>query len=374
MSELAYDVNGEPISLPASAQLWKVRRFRNPGMRGAPEIVIDREGAPLLLPIDCSFVDFRELVDAQPGRYRLDPLDERRKVVSSVAAAYVTLNEPLRNSTPHGGPADERDLVIRDLVRAHVDMVKTMSERFSSMMEAGASLLRAADAAGITTRKPPESPPPPEDEDEDDEEEDEDEEDDEDEKPSDMVELLKQVMPMIQMYLATKMGGVDFPGAPSIPTVPAAPSSALNTTAPFTVSAPSAPAPAQASATPAAVPPPAVTASVGATAPRNVDPTPTPSQMAHVASVQAKLTPAEARIAMAAAMRMPAEARAQWFAELCARSVDDAVALIRANLPNPARSPAVQAASSAQTPMSPPPTNAIAAAPADSATTGGGAT
>jgi hypothetical protein len=74
MSELAYDLNGEPITLPASAQWWKVRRFRNPGMRGAPEMVIDRDGAPLVLPVDTSFVEFRELVDAAPGRYRLDPL------------------------------------------------------------------------------------------------------------------------------------------------------------------------------------------------------------------------------------------------------------------------------------------------------------
>ena len=34
MSELAYDLNGEPVSLPASAQLWRVRRFREPGDTG----------------------------------------------------------------------------------------------------------------------------------------------------------------------------------------------------------------------------------------------------------------------------------------------------------------------------------------------------
>ena len=87
MSELAYDLNGEPITLPASAQWWKVRRFRNPGMRGAPEVVIDRDGAPLVLPTDTTFVDFRELVDNTPGRYRLDPLDERREIVADVPAA-----------------------------------------------------------------------------------------------------------------------------------------------------------------------------------------------------------------------------------------------------------------------------------------------
>jgi hypothetical protein len=329
MSELAYDVNGEPISLPASAQFWKVRRFRNPGMRGAPEIATDRDGAPLLPPIDCSYVEFRELVDAQPGRYRLDPLDERRKVVPNVAAAYVTINEPLRNSSLGGGAADERDLLMREMVRAHVEMVKTMSERFSSMMEAGASLLRAADGAGITSRKPPEPAPEPEEEDEDNDEDEEEEED----QPSDLVQLLKEVMPMIQMYLATKLGGVDFPGAPNVP-------APTNATPP---SAPSAPPPPTAAPSSAVPPPatatPASSAASRATPARNVDLTPTPAQMSHITAVQAQLTPAERKIAMTVAMRMVPEARAQWFASLCSRSVDEAAALIRSNLPASARQP-----------------------------------
>src|SRR5258706_15532933 len=106
MSELAYDLNGEPITLPASAQWWRVRRFRNPGMRGAPEVVLDRDGAPLILPVDCTFVEFRELVDAVPGRYRLDPLDERRNVVPNVQAAYVSLSESPRNAAPVGGGSE----------------------------------------------------------------------------------------------------------------------------------------------------------------------------------------------------------------------------------------------------------------------------
>ncbi len=123
MSELAYDQNGEPISLPASAQWWKVRRFRNPGTRGAPELVVDREGAPVIVPVDTTFVDFREMVDAVPGRYRLDPLDEQRRVVANVPAAYVTINEAVRPMPTTVAAVDDRDLVIRELVRAQADMV-----------------------------------------------------------------------------------------------------------------------------------------------------------------------------------------------------------------------------------------------------------
>jgi hypothetical protein len=121
MSELAYDQDGDAIALPASAQQWRVRRFRNPGMRGAPEVVLDRDGAPLLLPIDCTFVEFRELVDMVPGRYRLDPLDECRKVVPDVPAAYVSLVEGARNASMSIGGSADRD-VIRELVRAQTGL------------------------------------------------------------------------------------------------------------------------------------------------------------------------------------------------------------------------------------------------------------
>lgn len=34
MSELAFDSNGDPVVFPAAAEELRVRRFRNPGMRG----------------------------------------------------------------------------------------------------------------------------------------------------------------------------------------------------------------------------------------------------------------------------------------------------------------------------------------------------
>jgi hypothetical protein len=236
---------------------------------------------------------------------------------------------------------------MREMVRAHVEMVKTMSERFSSMMEAGASLLRAADGAGITSRKPPEPAPQPEEDEDDDEEE----EEENDEQPSDLVQLLKEVMPMIQMYLATKLGGVDYPGAPNVPTP--------NHAAP-PPSAPPPPPPPSSAVPPPATPTPASSAAPSATPPRNVDLTPTPAQMSHISAVQAQLTPAERKIAMTVAMRMPPEARAQWFASLCSRSVDEAAALIRSNLPATARQP--------ESPTTPTSAPATAATPDASAT------
>ena len=87
MSELAFDMNGDPIVLPAIAQFWRVRRFRSPGSRGAPEVVEGKDGGPLILPIDIGFLEFRDIVDNVPGRYRLDPIDERRKIINNAPAA-----------------------------------------------------------------------------------------------------------------------------------------------------------------------------------------------------------------------------------------------------------------------------------------------
>ena len=160
MSELAYNVEGDAIELPAAAQWWRVRRFRNPGQRGAPEVVLDRDGAPLVLTIDASFVEFREAVNALPGKYRLDPLDDRRRVVPDVPAAYLTLNEAMRNGP---GEAEGGEVAIMremmrwntELSRMQLDMAKGIADRFSGMMQAAAELIRAADGAGIVARQPP---------------------------------------------------------------------------------------------------------------------------------------------------------------------------------------------------------------------------
>jgi hypothetical protein len=120
MSELAFDMNGDAIVLPASAQYWRVRRFRSPGSRGAPEVVVTREGAPLILPIDVGYLEFRDVVDNVPGRYRLDPIDDKRKLINNAPAAYLTIAEtPPRNGAglSDAGANDGPDTVLRELAQ-----------------------------------------------------------------------------------------------------------------------------------------------------------------------------------------------------------------------------------------------------------------
>ena len=54
MSELAFNMSGEPFDVPGAATGWRVRRLKP---RGAPEVVYGRDGLPLVLPIDAGIDD-----------------------------------------------------------------------------------------------------------------------------------------------------------------------------------------------------------------------------------------------------------------------------------------------------------------------------
>src|SRR5688500_4618072 len=127
MSELAFAVMGEPIEFPMQAEELRVRGFRNPGMRGAGELVHDRDGAPLYVPVDTGYLEFREMVDGVPGRYRLDAVGEGRKAIAGAVPAYVTIAEVRNGATRE---ASDQESVIRELARANAEMVKTMAEKF----------------------------------------------------------------------------------------------------------------------------------------------------------------------------------------------------------------------------------------------------
>src|SRR6185503_352704 len=88
MSELAFNLNGEPFDLPLTATGWRVRRFKS---KGAPEVVYGREGTPLVLPIDADMGDLRREARSE-GRYRLDAIDEHNRPIASAPPAYVYIH------------------------------------------------------------------------------------------------------------------------------------------------------------------------------------------------------------------------------------------------------------------------------------------
>lgn len=330
MSELAFDANGEPLTFPASAEELRVRLFRNPGMRGACEVVHDKEGGALYVPIDITYLEFRQRVDGVPGRYRLDPVDASRKVLSNAAPAYVTISSSPRNSSSgtHGGP-DERDTLIRDLVRANVEMATAISERFSSVMDRFANVVEVAVGAKQPRLEPVLSAPiGRDDEDDGDEDDDELDEDSTLETARTIERIANKGFDALNKWIMSRA----MRPAQSPATAPAA--------APAPAPAPAA-SPAAESASAATVA--GASASASTATPtgeaRNVAPEaapiakPTVAQLAHLNAIREALAPDEQTVCDAVVMKLDDEKRAHWLGELCAMTVEQAVAQVRALLP-----------------------------------------
>ncbi len=297
MSELAYDAEGDRFEVPANAAGWRVRRFRNVGARGAPEVVFGDDGRPLVLPVDAGIDEFRGAVAAVPGRYRLDPVDTHGRAIEKVPAAYLQFGDAQR--VANGGAAVSTpgtDAMLGEVVRANAEMVKVIAEKFGSVMEAAATLLKAADGAGLPARKPHEPLRNAGGEGED-EGDDQEEDDDEEEGEPGFGEFLGQIMPLVQMVMGRQSSKAPRPvrnAAPIIEVPSASPAAEAKP--------PKAPAPI------------------------------TPAMLAHFQAVQSQLTAEEADFARAVAAELsPAEIE-QWMVELSAMAVDDAVAMIQKHI------------------------------------------
>jgi len=139
MSELAFNIDGQPFDLPATATGWRVRRMR---ARGAPTIVHTEEGVPLVVPITAKHDELRQLV-VMPGRYRLDAIDDRGRLVGGVPPAYVLVQQP-RETSPMA--------FITDAMKLNIELTKAVIERFTQMVHAAAELVWSAARTRLTGR------------------------------------------------------------------------------------------------------------------------------------------------------------------------------------------------------------------------------
>ncbi len=337
MSELAFNINGERFDLPANASCWRVRRFKASG-RGTPEVIFGDDGLPLIIPIETEIGEFRSLVANVPGRYRLDPLDDNQKACEGGIAAYIQLSggpAAGQDASHQGGGSSAHDDLLRELVRANTEMVKTIAEKFATVMDSAATLLRAADGAGMPAREPtlPSEPvaalrnagPAPVEE----------EENDDDDEPEPQGNQLRQVLetmaaqalPLLTQYFYSKMMAVSREQAP-----PVAPKPASQATSPATE--PAAPKTPKPTAEPEAnVPPPAATAAPpAAEAPTKAASRPqnqTAAFLMHLMQVEQRLTPPEVSVARQAIRQMSPEAQAAWRERLLQLTPDQAAELIR---------------------------------------------
>lgn len=152
MSELAFNLSGEPFEVPSAAVGWRVRKLKH---KGAPEVVYGRDGTPLILPIDADMEDLRREARSE-GRYRLDPLDDQNRALPDAPAGYVCLHPAERTEpAPTPSPVPQGpDHAIVEAMRMNTELARTIVERFPAMLDSAAGLLRAADGAGLPAREP----------------------------------------------------------------------------------------------------------------------------------------------------------------------------------------------------------------------------
>lgn len=157
MSELAFNLNGDAFDVPPNAVGWRVRKMKS---KGAPEVAYGRNGQPLVLALEADVDDLRAEVNA-PGRYRLDPIDDENKTIAGAPAGYVMVHElapvapGVAAQTPPLMPLpDPSNNVVLEAIRMNAEVARMCLDRFPLMMEAAASVLRAADGAGLPAREP----------------------------------------------------------------------------------------------------------------------------------------------------------------------------------------------------------------------------
>ena len=310
MSELAFNINGEAFEVPANATGWRVRRMR---AKGAPEVVYGRDGLPLVLPISAQMEELRSEVDTT-GRYRLDPVDADNKAITGVPSGYVHVNF---EAAPASSEADEpqvstasfskpTDHVVLESMRMQSMIAVAVVERFPQMMEAAATLLRAADGAGLPARPPMALL-------EDGEDDDADGDEPSGPKPGGGLDVGALIMQAAPLLLAFAGGKLKLPDLLNWNKAAAKGQESRSEAArePTTRE----PAPKTGAAT--------AEASVAQQIQSD------PAAMQHFLAILSALTPAERALGQALAGELSAGERAAWLAELKALSVEDAVAKVR---------------------------------------------
>ncbi len=312
MSELAFNINGEGFEVPAHATGWRVRRMR---AKGSPEVVYGRDGLPLMLPIDAELDDLRAEVTIA-GRYRLDLVDQNNKAIADGPSGYVQINPEV---APANGastafssalPSKPSDNIVIEAMRTQSAMALAVIERFPQMMESAATLLRAADGAGLPAREPRVLL-----------EDDEDDDGEDGDEPStsrpafDLNTLVAQIVPILMASLGS--GKLKIPG--------------LGELLDWRKATPDAPHRAKASR------PAKLAEASGGTDARDPDPDNAhdvlppldPQTMTHFIAVQSALTPEEGAIAREVAKDLTAAELRAWFDDLSKLTVPEAVGRVR---------------------------------------------
>ena len=119
---LAHDDEGMPLKVPPMATGWLVRRHA--GGKGRPGAVYDREGRPLVVSLDATGADLRQL-GCKSGSFRLDAVDASGKALG--VTAYTELSADA-DETSDAEPENGEPAVLA-LARAVEAMQRVQAER-----------------------------------------------------------------------------------------------------------------------------------------------------------------------------------------------------------------------------------------------------
>lgn len=309
-SELAYNEHGKRFSPPPEADGWLVRRFSKPGKRGGCELVYGDDGTPLVLDMEADTTDFRTAVHSVPARYRLDAVDEEGNVLKDVPPAYLVITDAKPASRADEPPAttSSTEWALVEAVRANSAALATMSANLSSVVQAAGSLVDAAHRAGITDRPPPPAPVVVANDEEDDEAEDE--QDGAARQGSDVFSVVSQLVAMVQKLQTMGTTSQAPPSTSTREADPAAPHGGDDDVDDAEEVEPD--------------PPRARAARSAQTVKRD------PGQ--HFHDIQARLTDEERAFLQRAITKLPMGELLKWRDQLAQLSVDQAVAVLRAEM------------------------------------------
>lgn len=342
MNPLAFNIDGEAFELPPTAAGWRVKRLR--AGKGAPELVYNSDGLPLVVPLETDMDELRRIVGVS-GKYRLDPVDEEHRVLKGADTAYVLVRsaEPMpltaEPAVTDSGP--NTNAVLMEAMRQNSELARSIVERFPSMLEASANLIRAADGAGMPARKPRHEVADDYDDATDDDEDDGD--GDGRAAPSaagfDLNALIAQLVPVLITSIAS--GDIKFPSfaemldwrraarKPSNDGDARKPGSSGRKPGSSAGKPPTSQAgPASGEPAASAEPDGANVADTAEAAGSGIPPL-SPQAMVHFLAILAALTPEEATLARAAAGELSPSDKRSWFEQLSAMSVPEAVTRIR---------------------------------------------
>src|SRR5262245_20578544 len=146
MSDLAFNINGEPFDVPPTTAGMRVKKLKP---KGAPEVVYGRDGLPLILPVDGDVEDLRrEARDI--GKFRLDPVDEHNRPLAGAQSAYVCVHPIERAPEPPPPPPPAQTDITASLVAAllesqkqHTELARMYVSQFPVVANAMAGVVRS---------------------------------------------------------------------------------------------------------------------------------------------------------------------------------------------------------------------------------------